>query len=107
MGIDHQKIVTANLRQATVLLSATVQATRLANGIMIANFKPRTFTSVFQILRVFADTGELIKLVVLPDTRQSCYDHVPMQYRMGANRNLITDNTIRTNDGSLINVRGR
>lgn len=95
MGIGHKQVVVADLGKALVLLSAAVHRGEFPNRIAVANFKPSYFGSVFLILRIFTNRGELVDSILLSDGGRAFDDDMRTHHRSRPDRYLCTDIAVR------------
>ncbi len=96
MAIGHDPVVIAQHRFTGVLNCAAADCTKLANRVAITNTQTRRLTSVFLVLGVIANGGELIDVVVLADACRTVNNNVAINLAPPADLDAITNHGIRT-----------
>src|SRR5476651_1420198 len=118
VSIHHQQIIIADTGDFSALSGAAVNGHTLANTVAMADFNPGRFTSILQVLIHFADSGELIDLIIFTDSGDTINHNMGFQYRTGtdfhlrankakrANMHSGMDNSARFNDGTGMDKGG-
>ena len=85
MGISHKQIIVAYLGNTLILLGSPVHRGKLSNGVSVTNFKSCYLGRIFFILRVFANGGELIDTIILPNGSRPFNNNMGAYDRTGIN----------------------
>src|SRR5271169_1512077 len=93
MHICHDPVVVADLRDTGVLRGTDVEGTVFADDIVVTDFQPHWFASVFLVLRDAAQRVELENAVVLANAS------VPFDHHMRADRRARADLDMLADDG--------
>ncbi len=113
VGVDHKKVVAADLCDPTALDSPAMDRDTLTYFVAISYLDESRLSGVLQVLVVFSDRGERIDYVVSANAGVPAYDDVRPEYGAITNLHIAANAAIRANadasadDSAFFNNCGR
>src|ERR1043166_7365884 len=106
MRANHQQAGIAHARDHPAAFGAGIDGDMLADGAIFPDFKPRSLTLIFQILRRCTDRSEGIDFGIVANRCAAIDHHMAMQLHALAELHLGADHAIRADAGSGADAGG-
>ena len=90
--VGHDEIVAADARDVAAFVRAAVGGGKFAEFIGVAHFEPGALAVIGEVLRIAADGGERIKMVVAAKSRRAAHHRVVIDNAAVAEFHFVADN---------------